>query len=227
MRNRSLLLPLILLAVGGLGLLFFAGGFGVVRGGPGAGPWDAVPPGGGVPLSLDEAAGRVREYLAARGNPDLELAEVMEFSNHFYAAVREKAAQRYAFELLVNRITGEVFPEPGPNMMWNRKYGHMAAGGMMGGFGGGWFRGPGLRGRRQNIEAPMPVTAREARERALRFLESRRIGDGVEEPKAFFGYYTFDILKEGSITGMLSVDGYNGDIWGHRWHSRFVRMVEY
>jgi len=29
----------------------------------------------------------------------------------------------YAFELLVNKRTGQIFPEPGPNMMWNLKEG--------------------------------------------------------------------------------------------------------
>jgi hypothetical protein len=45
-----------------------------------------------------------------------------------------------AFELLVER-NGFFRPEPGPNMMWNTKCGHMAGWGgygMMGGYGMGY-----------------------------------------------------------------------------------------
>ena len=68
----------------------------------------------------------------------------MEFDNHFYAEVEEKSTEVHAFELLVNRWTGSIVPEPGPNMMWNTKYGHMGAG-MMGRRGGqGTAQGDGL-----------------------------------------------------------------------------------
>ncbi|HEV2356482.1 MAG TPA: hypothetical protein VGZ23_02565 [bacterium] len=53
---------------------------------------------------------------------------MMEFSNNFYVAVKNKVTGEGAFELLVDRYTGFVRPEP-QNMMWNTKYGHMAWGG--------------------------------------------------------------------------------------------------
>jgi hypothetical protein len=38
-------------------------------------------------------------------------------------------------ELMVDMDTGAVGPEPGPNMMWNGRYGMMGSGhGMMGNF---------------------------------------------------------------------------------------------
>ena len=75
--------------------------------------------------TIDGAASRAREALA--GYPgDLAVAEVMEFSNHYYVLVKEKSTGRGALELIVER-NGFVHPEPGPNMMWNTKYGHMAA----------------------------------------------------------------------------------------------------
>ena len=44
-------------------------------------------------------------------------------------------------ELLVDQDSGAVGPEPGPNMMWNAKYGMMGRGdgmiGMMGGYASG------------------------------------------------------------------------------------------
>ena len=42
-------------------------------------------------------------------------------------------------ELLVGKNTGAVYPEPGPNMMWNTKYGMMTGGSG----GGGPMMGPG------------------------------------------------------------------------------------
>jgi hypothetical protein len=32
-------------------------------------------------------------------------------------------------EVLINRPGNRVYPEPGPNMMWNTKYGMMSGGG--------------------------------------------------------------------------------------------------
>jgi len=49
-------------------------------------------------------------------------------------------------ELLIDKPSGQVYPEPGPNMMWNTKYGMMSG---SGGYGGkmspnrGGMMGPG------------------------------------------------------------------------------------
>ena len=75
------------------------------------------------PITIEEAKKSVEQYLASTGNVDLRLTEVQEFENNFYADVEEKSTGTHAFELLVNKYTGAVFPEMGPNMMWNTKYG--------------------------------------------------------------------------------------------------------
>ena len=49
----------------------------------------------------------------------------MEMQYNFYIEVKEKDTGVHAFELLVNPYSGAVYPEPGPNMMWNTKYGMM------------------------------------------------------------------------------------------------------
>ena len=104
---------------------------GMMGGGARAGVWGNS--GGSAPLTLDQAVEAARQYLSAYGNPDLVLTEVMEFSGNFYAEVKEESTGMHAFELLIDRYNGAVYLEPGPNMMWNTKYGHM--GGMMGGWG--------------------------------------------------------------------------------------------
>ena len=84
-------------------------------------------------LTAAEVAKAVDAFLAQNyNNPDLEVVELMEFEKNFYAQVAEKSTEINAFELLIDPYTGVVWPEYGPNMMWNTKYGHMSGmGGMM------------------------------------------------------------------------------------------------
>lgn len=177
-------------------------------------PFGGCPMGGGVwtpgqtSISDEEAVRIARAAIAAYGNPDLELAEVMAFDNHFYAQARERSTGRYAFEFLIDRATGAVHPEPGPNMMWNTRYGM----GMMGG--------------RALPSGAMPISPEEARRLAQAYLDQARPGLSVDkEADPFYGYYTLHVLRDGQIVGMLSVNGYTGQVWMHTWHGTFLRMV--
>jgi hypothetical protein len=119
-------------------------------------------------------------------------------------------------ELLVNKDTGAVGPEQGPNMMWNAKYGMMGRGGMM-----GWR---GMMGRSGTGE--MTLSATEAEGVAQRWLDANLPGRAAGEADPFYGYYTLHFLKDGQIDGMLSVHGSTGDVWYHSWHGSFVQMIE-
>ncbi|MFB0545468.1 MAG: rhodanese-like domain-containing protein, partial [Anaerolineae bacterium] len=172
------------------------------------------------PLSLDEATEAVETFLADLDD-NLTLGEIMEFSNHFYAQAVEKDTGIGAYELIIDKYTGAVSPEMGPNMMWNTKYGHMGGwGGMMGpGMMEGWDR--------RATPDEMTVSEEEAIEYARRFLESTRSGLTPDEhADPFYGYYTLHVLKEGEVVGMLSVNGYNGRVWYHTWHGDFVGMKD-
>jgi len=48
-----------------------------------------------------------------------------------------------------------------------------------------------------------------------------------EEADAFFAYYTLHVLTDGQVTGMLSVNGYSGQVWYHTWHGAFMDMTEH
>ncbi len=171
-----------------------------------------VYPDSGTPISLDDAVKAAEQYLAAYGNPDLALTEVMEFSENFYAEVVERSTGLHAFEILIDRFTGYVYPEPGPNMMWNTKYGHM--GGMM----GGW---------RRSQSGALSVSPEQAQEIAQQWLDRYLPGTSVaEEADAFYGYYTIHVMKGDQIYGMLSVNGYTGEVWYHTWHGDFINMKE-
>lgn len=167
-----------------------------------------------VPLTMDQTKKAVDAYLADLNDPNLEIEEIMIFNNNSYAIIVEKDTGIGAMELLIDPSTLSVFPEYGPNMMWNQKYGRMNVGNMMGN------RYP----RYANQEG-MTVTAQEASEIAQRYLDEQLPGyDVAEEITPFYGYYTIDILKDGSPTGMLSVNGFTGRVFLHTWHGTFIEM---
>lgn len=168
----------------------------------------------GESLTLDDAQAIAEQYMVAYGAPDLEIAEIMQFSNNFYVEVHETSTGIGAMELLIDPVSGAVHPEPGPNMMWNAKYGHMAQGGMgmMGGF---RLRGGG-----------MTVSADEAIAAAQDWLDANLPGVMAgDEAEPFYGYYTIHTLTDGEISGMLSVNGSTGQVWYHNWHGDFVEMT--
>jgi hypothetical protein len=169
----------------------------------------------GQALTLDQAAQPVQAYLDQTGNADLALDEVMAFQWNVYAIVKEKSTGTGAFELLVNAATGAVYPEPGPNMMWNTKYGMLAANSPMAQMMG--YQPP---------SGPVTVTPERATQLAREWLTQNQPGTTTEAPDAFPGYYTLHTVKDGQITGMLSVHGYTGQIWYHTWHGAFLGMSE-
>ena len=168
------------------------------------------------PIDIDEAAAAVERYLEDYGQK-LVLVEVMEFSRNFYVEVEERDSGIHAMELLVDKSSGRAFPEMGPNMMWNTKYGRM--GGMMGMMGNYY--------RASTPTATMPVTPEQARKLAQQYLDTSSPSLTAGDAETFYGYYTIHTLKNGQIEGMLSVNGYSGAVWYHRWHGAFVRMEEY
>jgi len=82
-------------------------------------------------FSIDDAFGMSERYLTSLNSPDLAIGEIMEFEQNFYAIYYEKSTGIGAFEMLIDKGAGRIFPEYGPNMMWNTKYSHR---GMMGGW---------------------------------------------------------------------------------------------
>lgn len=202
----------------------------------------------GQPITLDQAIKNAQAYVDgtgadSSGAKDLTLDEVMEFQNNYYAIVKEKSTGNGAFELLVNKSNGGVFPEIGPNMMWNTKYG-MHSGSANGGSGGMMGRGmmsgssaggmmggnvQGMMGGQYAVTTPtgpMTVTAEQAKTAAQQWLDQNQPGSTTEAPDQFSGYYTVHTLKGDKITGMLSVNGYTGQVWYHSWHGDFVQLKE-
>lgn len=193
--------------------------YGMMGSGLMGGGWENMPcdeayttSGGGDVASLEGAQAAVEGYVERLGYADdLHVTEIMEFDRNYYAIVAEEETDIGAMELLIDKRTGAIVPEPGPNMMWNTRYG-MHGGGMMGG-----FRGNG----------EMVLSTDKARDVAQRWLNANLPGRGTGTPDPFYGYYTLHFLKDGRIEGMLSVHGRTGQVWYHSWHGDFVRMTEH
>lgn len=179
-----------------------------------------------APLTVDQAKQAVNSYLKNLNNPDLELKEIMIFDNNAYARITEKSTGVGAMELLVDPASLAVFPEYGPNMMWNLKYGMGGSGGMM----GGGMMGGGMMGRYSNPASgstDMTVTPEQALQAAQQYLDQQYPGyKTAEDADPFYGYYTIDVLKDGAPAGMLSVNGFNGQVVLHTWHGTFIEMYE-
>ena len=230
-RRRGIGIALVLIGV--LGLALFAAFFGIqpqtyTGWGPMSGMMGGMMGGSnanptGQRITIDQATQIAQTYLASSANPDLAIDEIMEFQNNFYVIYHEKSTGVRAFEMLIDAYTRRIFPEYGPNMMWNTKYGMMNGMGGMGGMVGGGMMGS----QRGAPTADMPVTKDQAAKIAENYLKSNLPGTSTEEPDVFYGYYTIHIVKDGKIYGMLSVNGYSGQAWYHSWHGQFIQMKEF
>ncbi len=150
----------------------------------------------------------------------------MEFQNNFYIIYYEKDTGRGAFEMLIwkqaspygygmmgwRAAYGVIVPEPGPNMMWNTKYSPMANG---------------IMGYGYEASSTMTVSQSNAEQYAQAYLDANFQNAKTGMATQFYGYYTFDFTVNGQIAGMLSVNGYTGQVWYHFWHGAFVQEVEF
>ena len=109
----------------------------------------------------------------------------------------------------------------GPGMMGGSgSGGMMSGGGMMGRYGGSpnWTPSTG------SISGPVDATR--AERLADRWLAPQGKDLTATQPDALPGYFTFHVLENGKISGMLSVNQRTGAIWYHWWHGRFISMAE-
>jgi hypothetical protein len=163
-------------------------------------------------LSIEDAEKAVENYIADYGTAGLHIGEIMIFDNHAYAEVVEEDTGIGAFELLIDPDSLSAYPEMGPNMMWNLKYGNMSGGMMGGGYGGSGV--------------DMPISGEEAIRIASEYLRTNESDLTADDhPDPFYGYYTIHTIKDGEVYGMLSVNGYDGQVFLHTWHGEFIEMT--
>jgi hypothetical protein len=175
-------------------------------------------------LSVEDARKAAQVFLDNLKIEDLVLSEVMVFDNNAYVVVEETSTGNGAFELLVDPLSKVAYPEMGPNMMWNLKYGSVTHTGMMGGRGRGMMGGWNAQNAAPaDVSVDMPVTTEQAIKNAQAYLNKYVSGaTAATDPVKFYGYYTLDFEKEGKVVGMLSVNGFSGDVFLHTWHGTFI-----
>ena len=194
-------------------LIGVAGTAGGVNGASSGGMMGGLLGGGRQNIGMDRAVTIAQGVAGSYSGGGLAVDEVMEFTSNYYASIREKSTGVGAFEILIDKSSGNVMQEP-PSMMWNTRYG-MMAGGMMGGMmGGAGFSNGG----------PMTMTSDQAREIAQRWLDANQQGDTANAPDPFYGYFTVDFQSGGKLAGMLSINGYTGQVWYHTWHGSFIQV---
>jgi hypothetical protein len=163
------------------------------------------------PIADVRAYKSLNDY-AARYGTNVKLKDIMTFSENVYAQVVDAKTGAGYGEILFDRYSGSVQPEPGPNMMWNTQYGM--------GWGGSRMMGnntSGMMGKTQAVKYSEPG----AQKLAVQFLSSYLPKTKLHDGQAFPGYYTYDYGR-GEIEGMLSVNAFSGEIWIHTWHGSFI-----
>ena len=183
------------------------------------------------PLTLAEAEQALADYLAGLDDDSLVGGEVMVFENHAYAQIVERETGLGAMEVLIDPVTRAVYPEMGPNMMWNLKYGMMTDLGqadhmnMMGD-----NTDPNAVGMSDqataDLSAEMSITEAEAVEIAQAYLTAYLPNnlEADEHADPFYGYYTLHVMRDGQTIGMLSVNGDTRQVWLHTWHGDLLEM---
>jgi len=162
-------------------------------------------------ISFDGVKSAAEKYLSDIGLQNVKVMEIMEFSNNFYVETVEEDTGFGAMELLLDKTNGTIYPEHGPNRMWNLKYGMHSS-----------------YSANQN-ENNMTIDEQKAIEIANSYLAKTGLDEFAgDEGQEFYGYYTIDTVnKDGRTVGMLSVNGFTGQVWYHTWHGSFIGMQEY
>lgn len=172
-------------------------------------------------LSPDRIRSAVNDYIKGYGG-NLEVSDIFVFKDtDYYVSVAEKDTGKGAMELLVNPYTGEVYPEMGPNVMWNEKYRLQGGYGMMGGRPRKGYYNYNYSDSARVIERSQAVSIADKFVKDNMGKDFSVPGDGHE----FYGYYTLHINRGGSTVGMLSVNYHTGDVWYHNWHGEIEQVI--
>lgn len=161
----------------------------------------------------------VQEFVSRQFGNNYQAADIFIFSNSpYYISVVEKESGKGAFELLFNPNSGRFQPEPGPNMIWNRKYGMGQV--------RSW-RGTNRDYIHYDYNNYNQISRQNALENARQYLARNNREIKVDnEGHEFYGYYTFHTFRDDKASGMLSVNAITGEIWYHNWHGNLEKIIE-
>ena len=112
--------------------------------------------------------------------------------------------------MTINKYTGYVYPGMGPSIAWNTKYGIINGA---------------ITVFNATATSTMPVTTTQAQTFAQQYLSTAMPATTVGNATPFYGYYNVEVLSGGNLYGIISVNGYTGQIWYQAWHGAFIQQA--
>jgi len=197
----------------GYGPGMMGGGYGPGYGmGPGMMGWGNYPyayP--GKKIDENELKQIAQNYLHTTGNPDLTFTGYIEYAPGYAIGFKEKSSGIHAFEIYIDKIYESAYPEMGPYMMWNTKYGHM----MMGNYSYG-------------SASQMSITEKKAKSLAEEYIKSLLPNASLDNDiETFYGFYEFVIKVDGKPYSHLFVNGYTGQDWYWNPHGPIIQIKKF
>ena len=161
-------------------------------------------------MTEEEVENLAVELVDRQFGSDYQISDIFIFNDSpYYISVVEKDSDQGVFELLFDPYRKVIYPEYGPNMMWNTENG---MNNMM-----GWSWSTPLE---ENTLSRQEVLEK-AEEFAL--VNNFMVED---EGHQFPGYYTFHTADTNdNTTGMLSVNSNTGEVWYHNWHGDLAKVI--
>lgn len=159
-------------------------------------------------MNRNELVEMAKDLVQNRYSSSFEIVDMVAYSNSpYYLVLKEKNQKNAAFGLMFDPVQGVVYPEYGPNMVWNQQFGM--------GFMMGW-------NNRANSEKIDKDTALANARSFARNNGLRVRNDGYQ----FNGYYSFYLENNNQPLGLVSVNAYSGEVWAHNWHGNLVEIIE-
>ncbi len=206
------------------GMMGYGGMMGSSNGGMMSGGAGGMMGGGyyqSVPTALTHAQAEqvANSFLASLNNSSLTIGDFDEYSNNFYLSIVDNRTGTGMLEVLIDRFTGSVYPEP-QSMMWGNT-------GYRGGM-GRMMMSSGMMGGRYYYtgNGTVTVTPDQAKKIAQQFLNVTYPKTVAGDVETFPGYYTIETTLNGQTYGMLSINSYTGAIWYHTWHGMFITALK-
>lgn len=84
----------------------------------------------------------------------------------------------------------------------------------------------GMMGFQYTANIPMPIMVDQTEVNAQQYLNNHIAGAAVGGVTVFSGYYKVEVLQNALPYGMLSVNGFSGQVWYHTWHGAFIQEVD-
>lgn len=188
-----------------------------------------------TPVTADQAKTAAQTFVTALKIDGLQVGDVTIVGESAYVTVTETAGGNGAFQLVVDPVSKTAHPEQGAATLWNLKYGGVLQTAQPFGFGPMSGRGNAAAATATpaasnaaaavtpaDVSADMPVSADQAVKDAQAYLDQAVPGaTAAATPVKFYGYYSLTFSKDGSVAGLLSVNGFNGEVLPGIQHGMF------